>query len=118
MKDYKSRTWLQLIHQIPPKPDCFRVKIWRRLQQVGAIAVKQSVYGLPRTNQAHEDFGWILKEIIEGSGDTSLAEVRFIGGLTDEQIIFMFQMAACSDAILSWIGDNSVFHLGGRLGGK
>ncbi|RUA00520.1 MAG: ChrB protein, partial [Deltaproteobacteria bacterium] len=28
--------WLLLIHQIPPKPDYFRVKIWRRLRKVGA----------------------------------------------------------------------------------
>ena len=97
MKDSKSKTWLQLIHQIPPKPDYFRVKIWRRLQQVGAIAVKQSVYVLPRADQSHEDFGWILKEIIEGGGDASLAEVRFIEGLTDEQIIFMFQEARKAD---------------------
>ena len=97
MADHKSRTWLQLIHQIPPKPDYFRVKIWRRLQQVGAIAVKQSVYVLPQTDQSYEDFGWILKEIIEGGGDASLAEVRFIEGLTDEQIIFLFQDARKAD---------------------
>jgi hypothetical protein len=97
MKDSQSRRWLLLIHQIPPKPDYFRVKIWRRLQQVGAIAVKQSVYVLPQTDQSHEDFGWILKEITEGGGDASLAEVRFIEGLTDEQIIFMFQEARKAD---------------------
>ena len=35
--------WLLLIHQIPPKPDYLRVKIWRRLQRVGAVAIKNSV---------------------------------------------------------------------------
>ena len=30
--------WLLLIHQIPPKPNYFRVKIWRRLQKLGAVA--------------------------------------------------------------------------------
>lgn len=97
MKDSKSRIWLQLIHQIPPKPDYFRVKIWRRLLQVGAIAVKQSVYVLPQTDQAYEDFGWILREIIEGQGDASLAEVQFIEGLTDDQIISLFQEARKAD---------------------
>src|SRR2546422_536119 len=29
--------WLLLIHQIPPKPNYFRVKIWRRLQKRGEI---------------------------------------------------------------------------------
>ena len=63
-----KKEWLLLIHQIPPKPSYFRVRIWRRLQQVGAVAVKQSVYVLPKSQQALEDFGWILKEIAEGGG--------------------------------------------------
>jgi len=44
------KTWLLLIHQISPKPDYLRVKIWRRLHQVGAVAVKQSVYVLPQSD--------------------------------------------------------------------
>ena len=39
--------WLLLIHQIPPKPSYLRVKIGRRLQGLGAVAVKNSVYVLP-----------------------------------------------------------------------
>ena len=33
-------SWLLLIHQLPAKPAYLRVKIWRRLQDLGAIAVK------------------------------------------------------------------------------
>jgi len=32
-----SGKWLLLVHQIPPKPNTFRVKIWRRLQKTGAV---------------------------------------------------------------------------------
>mgnify|MGYP001257558102 CR=1 FL=1 len=55
-----EKKWLLLIHQIPPKPNYFRVKIWRRLQQAGAIAIKQSVYVLPKNEQTYEDLNWIL----------------------------------------------------------
>jgi len=95
--DTTKKTWLLLIHQIPPKPDYFRVKIWRRLQQVGSIAIKQSVYLLPQNDQTYEDFGWILKEIIEGGGDASLSKVQFIDGLTDDQIVFLFREARKAD---------------------
>jgi hypothetical protein len=61
-----------LIHQLPPKPSSFRVKIWRRLQKLGAIALKGSVYILPRSEAAHKDLQWVLREILAGSG-----EVRF-----------------------------------------
>ena len=42
-----ARRWLLLVHQLPPKPTNLRVRTWRRLQQLGAIAVKQAVYVLP-----------------------------------------------------------------------
>jgi hypothetical protein len=92
-----KKEWLLLIHQIPPKPSYFRVRMWRRLQQVGAIAVKQSVYALPKSEQSFEDFGWILKEITEGGGDASVCEARFVEGLTDEQLISLFQSARKGD---------------------
>ena len=49
MQEADRARWLLLIHQIPPKPNYLRVKIWRRLQRVGAVAIKNSVYALPRT---------------------------------------------------------------------
>lgn len=89
--------WLLLIHQIPPKPDYFRVKIWRRLQRVGAVAVKNSVYVLPKTDATLEDFQWILREIVEGGGDASLCEAGFVEGLGDTEIESLFRAARDAD---------------------
>jgi hypothetical protein len=89
--------WLLLIHQIPPKPAYFRVKVWRRLQGLGAIAVKNSVYLLPRTDQAFEDFRWIQREIEEGGGEASVCEARFVDGLSDEAIEAAFIAARDAD---------------------
>ena len=97
MPSLNPRKWLLLIHQIPPKPNALRVKIWRRLQQIGAVAIKQSVYAMPLTEQSREDLGWTLKEIIDGGGDGSVVEAEFIEGLNDEQIIALFQNARKSD---------------------
>ena len=93
MRDVTETKWLLLIHQIPPKPSYFRVKVWRRLQQVGAVPVKQSVYVLPKNDQALEDFSWMLREIKDGGGEASICEAAFIDGITDEQIIVMFREA-------------------------
>jgi len=89
--------WLLLIHQIPPKPNYFRVKVWRRLQKLGAVAIKNSVYALPSSDQAVEDLNWILREIVEGGGDASLVEARLIEGLDDEQVKEMFRAARDAD---------------------
>jgi len=91
MAPIKRKKWLVLIHQIPPKPDALRVKIWRRLQQIGAVAIKQSVYVMPFSEQSREDLSWTLKEIVDGGGDGSISELRFVEGLTDEQVISQFQ---------------------------
>ena len=89
--------WTLLIHQIPPTPAYLRVKIGRHLQRVGAVAIKNSVYALPRSDDALEDLQWILREIVKGGGDASLVDARFIDGLTDAQVIGMFHAAREAD---------------------
>lgn len=98
-KDKPAREpgWLLLIHQIPPKPNYFRVKIWRHLQKLGAVGIKNSVYALPSSEQAQEDLNWVLREIVEGGGDASLVEARLVEGLNDEQVKEMFRAARDAD---------------------
>jgi hypothetical protein len=103
MAEERDTRWLLLIHQIPPKPDYFRVKIWRRLQRVGAVAIKNSVYVLPKNDQTLEDFQWIAREISGGGGDASLCEAGFVEGLSDSQIEALFR--AARDADYAWIAD-------------
>jgi hypothetical protein len=97
MATVEPKKWLLLIHQIPPKPNALRVKIWRRLQRVGAVAIKQSVYVMPLSEQSREDLSWTLKEIVENGGDGSISETQFVEGLSDEQIQALFQNARKSD---------------------
>jgi len=83
--------WLLLIHQLPPKPDYFRVKIWRRLQRIGAVAIKNSVYVLPYTEQASEDFQWVQREVVACGGEASVCQAAFVDGLSDGQIEALFR---------------------------
>src|SRR6516164_7143048 len=92
-----ERRWLFLIHQLPSKPAYFRVKIWRRLQGLGAVGVKGSVYALPATAETQEDFEWLLKEIVEGGGEAMVCEARLIDGLSDAQARAMFDAARDED---------------------
>ncbi len=89
--------WILLIHSIPPRPSYLRVKIGRRLQKLGAVAVKNSVYALPRSDAAREDLEWIAHEIAADGGEASLCESRFIGGVSDAQIEQQFQEARQRD---------------------
>ena len=61
--------------------------------EIGAVAIKQSVYVLPDNAQAYEDLHWIVKEIAEGGGTASLARAAFLEGLSDTQVVTLFQVA-------------------------
>ena len=88
---------LLLIHQLPPKPAYLRVKIWRRLQALGAITVKNSVYVLPASEGAQEDCEWLLKEIAEGGGEGLICEARLVDGLSDDDVRGLFNAARTQD---------------------
>jgi hypothetical protein len=89
--------WLLLVHQIPPKPDYLRVKIGRRLQRIGAVAIKNSVYALPGRADTYEDFQWIAREIREGGGDALIAEATIVEGLSDASVRALFDSARDED---------------------
>src|SRR5258707_10100021 len=92
-----EQRWLLLIHQLPTKPAYFRVKIWRRLQGIGAVAVKNTVYALPADAETQEDFEWLLKEIVAGGGEAMMCEARLVDGLSDAQVRALFDAARDAD---------------------
>jgi len=85
--------WLLLIHRIPPKPDYLRVKTQRRLRRLGARALKNSVYVLPRSDEALEDFQWLAREIRAEGGDAMICEASFVGGMSDDDVRALFAEA-------------------------
>ena len=92
-----DRRWLLLIHQLPPKPDYLRVKVRRRLHRIGAVLVKNTVYALPRTDAALEDFEWVVREIVEAGGQGAIVEASLLGGLTEVEIEGLFREARAVD---------------------
>jgi hypothetical protein len=89
--------WLLLIHAIPPQPAYFRAKVGKRLARVGAVAIKNSVYVLPATDQQREDFQWIAREIVEEGGEATLCDATFVEGLQNEHVEALFRAARQAD---------------------
>lgn len=96
MQDEAAR-WLLLIHQLPPKPGYPRVKVWRRLQALGAVAVRNAAYALPAGEQSREDFEWLLKEIGDLGGEGMVWEARLLDGLSDDDVRGLFNVAREAD---------------------
>ena len=95
--------WLLLIHQIPPKPDYFRVKVRRRLQRIGAVALKNSVYALPNIDETMEDFQWLRRAVVDEGGEATLCSASFVEGMNDRELESMFR--AQTDAEYGEIAD-------------
>jgi hypothetical protein len=89
--------WLLLIHQLPAKPAYARVKVWRRLQALGAVTVKGSVYALPANAETQEDFAWLAKEIVEAGGEAMICEAALVEGLSDHEMQGLFDQARDED---------------------
>ena len=89
--------WLLLIHQLPSKPAYVRVKLWRRLQGLGAVPIKNAVHVLPISDQSREDFEWLRKEILDAGGEAVICEARLVEGLTDDEVRGLFNAARESE---------------------
>ncbi len=85
------------IHQIPPKPDYFRVKVRRRLQRMGAVPLKNSVYLLPAREETMEDFQWLLREVRSEGGEATLCRAEVLDGIADAGIVALFRAERGAD---------------------
>jgi hypothetical protein len=88
---------------VPPKPDYFRVKVRRRLQRIGAVALKNSVYVLPNTDEGIEDLHWLRRAIVDEGGEAILCAAGFVEGMSDEEVEgkFRAQAEVAYDAVIA-----------------
>lgn len=83
--------WLLLVHHLPAQPSNLRVRTWRRLQQLGAVPIKQSVYALPDTPAAREDFEWLKAEVIAAGGDATVFTAGHVDAMSDDALVDEFR---------------------------
>ena len=86
-----GRRWLLFVHQLPPSGSNVRVRIWRRLQQIGAIVIKQSVYALPDSSGGREDFEWLKAEVEGAGGQASVFAADSVDAWSDDALVEEFR---------------------------
>jgi hypothetical protein len=92
-----DQEWMLLIHQLPPKPTNLRVGTWRKLQKLGAVSIKNSVYALPFNEKTHEDFQWLKQEIETAGGEATVFRAGAVEGATNDEIVASFRKARDED---------------------
>jgi hypothetical protein len=86
--------WWVLAFSLPMQPAYARVKVWRRLQAVGAVSLaKNALYVLPAREATLEDFEWIVREVRATGGDAVILDARVIAGYRDADVEALFRQA-------------------------
>lgn len=86
MLERDAMRWLQLTYKVPSEPSQKRVWVWRRLQNLGAYALQNSVYLLPFSEEVEKHFRQLAHEIHEMGGEASIFSVVALD-IADEQRI-------------------------------
>jgi DNA-binding transcriptional regulator PaaX len=64
--------WLLLVHKTPREPTARRVFVWRKLKQLGAVMLQDSVWALPAGRHPQEQLQWLAAEIVEIGGEATI----------------------------------------------
>jgi hypothetical protein len=91
------RRWLLFVHQLPPTPSNLRVRTWRRLQDLGAVALKQAVYVLPDTPATREDFEWLKVDVESAGGEATVLSGETLDPGVDATLVAAFTRARDQD---------------------
>ncbi|WP_084733165.1 chromate resistance protein ChrB domain-containing protein [Sphingobium chungbukense] len=92
-----TSVWLALLHQLPAKPPYLRVKIWRRLQAIGAVPLKNAVHLLPHSAESEAAFRDLLEEINGSGGEAIVIEAKLLAGQSDSDVRLLFDTARDAD---------------------
>lgn len=87
MVEREAMRWLQLTYKVPSEPSQKRVWVWRRLQQLGAYALQNSVYLLPFSEDVEKQFRQLAHEIREMGGEASIFSVMALDGSDERRIL-------------------------------
>jgi len=86
----KNLFWMILIYKVPAEPSTLRVRAWRKIKDMGALYLQQSVAIYPKIKHLVEKFSDLVAEIRASEGEALLFEVINLSGEEEEALIFKF----------------------------
>ena len=89
----EAMRWLQLTYKVPSEPSQKRVWVWRRLQNLGAYALQNSVYLLPFSEELEKHFRQLAHEIRDMGGEASIFCVIALDTSDEYRILHTLQEA-------------------------
>src|SRR5574340_1308425 len=99
MQQREAMRWLQLTYKVPSEPSQKRVWVWRRLQNLGAFALQNSVYLLPFSEEVEKQFRQLMHDIREMGGEASLFSVVAVDPADERRILQLITQARTNEYV-------------------
>ncbi len=111
------RGWLIIIYRVPSTPSTSRVTVWKRVKELGAYFLQQSVYILPNSESTREAVNTLKEQIQHLGGECKVLEIPSLGEEQEKEVIKGFNgnreeeytevMKACKE-LLQEIDEESI----------
>jgi hypothetical protein len=85
-----DKGWLIIIYRVPSTPSTSRVTIWKRVKELGAFLLQQSVYILPNTPATKEAMNSLKQQIQHLGGECKVLEIASLGEEQEKEVITGF----------------------------
>lgn len=92
-----NQGWLILVYKMPSNPSTLRIGIWKRIKELGALLLQQSVYILPNRPQLKESVEEVKANILELGGQCKLLQTASFEEDQQKQIIEEFYLLIDQD---------------------
>lgn len=82
--------WLMIIYRVPSTPSTSRVMVWKRVKELGAYLLQQSVYILPNLPDVKEAVNQLKEQIHHLGGESKVIEIASLGEEQEKEVIAGF----------------------------
>ncbi|KYO68666.1 Chromate resistance protein ChrB [Thermovenabulum gondwanense] len=90
MKEDQTKEWLLFVYKVPKEPSTQRVKVWRKLKDMGAFYIQQSVAIMPYFEEAGKEILQIALDIRNNGGESYAFTVHNISDKDSNMLIANF----------------------------
>jgi hypothetical protein len=85
-----TQGWLMIIYRLPSTPSTSRVMVWKKVKELGAFLLQQSVYILPDLPQVKKAISQLKEQIHHLGGESKVIEVASLGEEQEKEVIAGF----------------------------
>ena len=90
----QQAAWILMFYSMPSKPERNRLRVYRKLQKEGTLALKDGVHLLPFSEDTQEFFMWLHQEIKTLGGEMHFSIIEKFETLRGEDIVTLFKLQA------------------------